>query len=400
MNYGNLHAINGSVSWKAIAAATGYNADHIRQEVTAYLCGEKDKLPVKLAAALQEALPTIHNEVPLHTYTADLFEGVFELRQREHQARALFEEIESTSLTTEKVMALWEEAQTKIMGVYIGRTVDQALHLETEDQEVLDAKERTTVYLGSAVLHSLIVVWEDAAKAMQKVQDTTAEDKILDFLNLGIEPVSIIDLAETALGLYQHVEAELVHLIREQRTIIADVRTSLKEIEVDELEGAKISYEPELEKRLRAAQFTFNLIEQDRAIVNMNIASISSHAEDWSDPAHGYLVLMGLSAGEARKRLMDISGLCGMTMLQAVPLMKRYKRNLLVARNLAYMALQHGVSSVLEAAAEHLAGELKIAPSMVWSFRIADREPLVSEKDIADKFHDGQPAILKAKEAA
>lgn len=87
-------------------------------------------------------------------------------------------------------------------------------------------------------------------------------------------------------------------------------------------------------------------------------------------------------------------------MLQAVPLMKRYKRNPLVARNLAYTALQHNVADVLAASAQYLVEELKIDPSMLWSFRIANREPLVCEKDIANKFEDGQPIILKAQEAA
>lgn len=400
MSYGNLHAINSGVSWTAIAVATGYNADHVRQEVTAYQRGEKDKLPDKLAAALQGALLAIHNEIALHTYTSDLFEGVFELRQREDQARAIFQEIDTSAATVEEVQAHWEAAKKSIMGVFVSGTVDQALHLESDDRVTLNAKERTTTYLGAAVLHSLIIVWEDAAKVMQKVMADAVEDKTLDFLGLNFDAFSIVDLAEAALGLYQLVEAELVGLLRDQRALVAGIKTSLVEIKVDAQEGAKETEEPELKERLRAAQSEFDLIEQDRAIVNMNIASISSHAEDWNDPAHGYFMLMGLPTHEARKRLIGISGLCGMTMLQAVPLMKRHKRNLLVARNLAYMALQHDVADVLAAAGEHLAEELKIDPSMVWSFRIANREPLVSEKDIADKFQDGQPIIMMKQEAA
>lgn len=69
-------------------------------------------------------------------------------------------------------------------------------------------------------------------------------------------------------------------------------------IKLEEQAGAKEIEEPELIERLRAAQF--ELIEQDRAIVNMNIASISSHAEDWNDPANGYLALIGLQEHEAR----------------------------------------------------------------------------------------------------
>ncbi|TCM65733.1 hypothetical protein [Rhizobium sp. BK068] len=394
MSYGFLHAILNGIAWDKIAEITGYNSDHIRKEVTAYLRGDKEKLPEKMTAALQRTLPILHNEIPLHTYTVDLFEGIFELRQREDQARALFKKVDP--LTVGRVQQLWKEAKAHIFGAYISRTVVHALRLLREDSETLEEDERTTVYLGAAVLHTLLIVWDDAANAMKDAVPGDDEDRDLDFVDLHLAAVSVIDLAETTLRLYQQVEAEHLRLLRNQRSVIDGIKNSLTEIKINEERGTREAEIRELQSRLLRAESLLSNVEQDRAIANMNMASVSSFAEDWNNPDNKYLALLDVPAEEARMRLVRISGFCGATMLQAVPLMKRYRRNQLVARNLAYMALQYDAKKVLEAAAEHLAVELGgIAQSEVWSSSIAHRKPLTAEKAIADKFENGQPIILQ-----
>ncbi|KQY25954.1 hypothetical protein [Rhizobium sp. Root483D2] len=410
MSYGVMHAISmgvhrarHGVSWSTIAAATGYDADYIRKEVKALQLGEKDTLSPKLAEALEEAIPAIHNEVPVHSYSIRVFHSLFDLRDREDAARALLRERGEGHLSVDDVLSLWNAVLDILAEPYLAWTVRLATSFENQDAGDFDQEARTIVYVSAALLHSLAILWEDAAKILLQIDADCVEDKVLDFDRLMLHDlgiVSVLDVAEAAQRLYQSVDFDLLRLAKHKRNSIAVIKASIDEIKLDDQTGARETEKPLLEERLGVVSYELDLIEQDRGIVSINLASISSHADDWAVLANGYVPQIGVGEVGALDRISLLRGMCQPAIKHAIPLMKLHKRNLLIARNLAYMAIQHDVRDVIMAAADHLAKELKIEQDQVWAYPIAKREPLATEKDIGHKFRNGQPILLTNSKAA
>lgn len=395
-------AAAGITGWAKLAEETGYSVDHLRKAVNA--AHRKGKpLTKALADRLQAALPVIHEDTPLYTYGPKLFDDLVLLRRSEERARALFSKL-PTTCEPAMVLGHWKSAQEIIVDTKAETCVDTALRLYLAEGESLDARARTKIYLAASIMHTLLVVWEDAADTLLANQGAAASlEGELDFEASGLDEFdNALDLLETCMNLYAVVEAELARLLRATRSREARITHELKEISDLRRTGYPGTQENEYaellqrKKDLRAEQL---LIEQDRAIVSLNMASLSSHAFDWQNAANGYRpYLAEVPQNQIETRLRNLMGLCEPAMANARPLMAHHSHNLLIARNLAYMALQHGVRSVLVEAADHLAAELKISRNKVWSHRIANRKPLELETGIAAMFEDGTPIILSSQE--
>ena len=351
----------GLIEIPKIAEAADYSdVPNVRNQIERYLKGGKP-LPRNLGDRIDESLPLIHEEIGLHTYAPRIFKATRALRQHETLARARLSGIEP-SATAEQLQRTFEASVSDVTAPF-REMIEEGWRLERvqdrSDAEDWDDENRTTVYLAAKASHSLIIIWEDAAKAMARVNAQHPEDKVLDFVDFDC---SAIDIAERAYRNYSFVELVLLKIRRRSEPRRAD------------------------------------LAEHDRGVLGLNMASISSHALDWIRSAGVYMPVFGVAPDEAMERLSRLAGTSREALRPAAVLMKRHDKYALVARNVAYMALQHDEAEVLREAAELLAEQHGVDPSEVWSIRIAGREPLASEADVADKFEDGQPVVLKPEE--
>ena len=119
-----------------------------------------------------------------------------------------------------------------------------------DEPDELDQAQRTTVYLASAALHTLVVVWRDAAKRLAAAAELQADWLAvgsLSFEHLWLEEITtVFDVAEKAFEGYATVEGALQSVIR--------ARASDAEI-----------------------------AKSDATIVHLNMASLASYGIDWSN---------------------------------------------------------------------------------------------------------------------
>ena len=386
MFYESLHPLYAGVKWSVIASQTGYNEDTFRQQFSALRGGRREALPKKMADRLQAALPYIHGEIPLHSYSNQLFDAICKLRAREESARALFRD--SKSRSTEEIQNLWKKAKSHLADMFCAAVVSQAMKTAESNDDLSD-DERTLVYVGGAILHSICIVWEDAAQAMMRCVDDATADDTLDLVGFGFEAETIVDVSETALRLYEFAQQDLLTLLRNQRGSLRAISSSILETEAQE--GAA-EEKRRLGKRLAEGTRRLELLQQDNAVLGLNMASMSSHVDDWI--GNQYIEFSGVSKCEAEKRLQRLSGHSRLALKLAVPLMQRFRRHPLVARNLAYMAIQYNDADVAISAEGHLGDLLGVEPHSVWSMPIAGRVPLSEEKDLAASFTAGRPTLL------
>lgn len=338
------------------AEAAGYSdTKNVRNQIDRYL-REGKVLPRRLKERLVVSQPTLHEEVRLHTYSPRLLRAVLTLRALEDATRPMLRALDA-SATADEVRREFEEATSDVLAVFLD-TVNEGKRLEQAEAR-LSEEERTTLYLAASVNHLLTILWDDGAKAMAKTPAESPEDRILDFVELD---GSIIDVAEQAYCNYATLEFEL---------------------------GGGPG-RPGLEPH--------DLAQQDREIVTMNMASISSFALDWARWSAEYIPIMGIGIREPDERISRLASDGKNALPGAVDLMKRFEKHVLVARNVAYMALQHDAAEELGLAADQIAAQHGVGRSEVWNLRIAGREPIASERNLHDRFVDGQPKVLTRKD--
>jgi hypothetical protein len=340
----------------------------------------------KTIAAVENALPRIHEELPLHSYGPRLFYALRSLRDAEDRARSRLK-LCATGSSAETITKAYGLALQEVCACFRETVISGTAILKGNEERGMEPDNLTTVYLAAAVLHTAIIVWEDAANAISKLADRAT----LDFIDLNFEDIeTVVDAAERAYDLYSIAQSELHAISTKFRKL------SSKQLKDCDHEPTGIEIELRDEEALRGT-----LARQDSEIASMQIASIASHAMDWRRAGGEYLAIISEKPKNNEKpknfdeRIRKLAEVAPIALASAITLVERLPKNLLLARNTAYMALQHDHRPSLQRAAEVLAAELNIAVSRVWRHEILGRPPLCEEVHIADKFEHSQPTLLK-----
>jgi hypothetical protein len=344
-----------------------------------------DRMTKAMEGAVWAALPRIHDEVKLHTHGRRLFNSLRKLRDAEDVAR---ERLKSSagSKSVEKIVRAYKCGVGEVVDPF-GWAIDKAMSLvDEENAAILSEEDRTTIYFAAAVLHTALIIWEDAADALASLEKTVT----LDFEDMDCEGiVSVVDVAEKAIALYGEVQRELSQLAKKNRKLSA---AQIKDA-AQMLDGGVTPDGITLELRENEVRYA-RLAQQDAEIAASQMASLASHALDWQRAAPMYRAAMGAVA-DVSKRLETLASNAATALRGCVALLDRLPHHLLLARNVAYIAIQGDEEMSMRRAAEVIAAEMKIDVDAVWRVEILGRRPLCEENHIASKFENKIPKLLK-----
>ena len=135
------------------------------------------RLTKAMQGTIEDNLPRIHEETRLHSYGWSLFFRLRVLRDTEDRARDRIKSA-SESRSLEKIDRAYEYGIREVVASFIP-TITKALSLVDEENAdtALSQDDLTDVYLAGAVLHTALIVWEDAADALAAL----GERDTLDF---------------------------------------------------------------------------------------------------------------------------------------------------------------------------------------------------------------------------
>jgi hypothetical protein len=363
-----------------------------------------------MVKALTQALPSIHDEVPLHSYGPTLLSEAIILREQEDTLRDAFRACTDAG----GVHKVWGQAQHTLCDTLSTIALDVVREWSDrywQDAYDLTEETRTAIYIAAQRLHGLVVLWSDeAAKAMLGKPDD-GEDRVLVLAQPLANGETIVDAALMAMALYETIEADLkaqqqraektLHrmmasvelLFTEKRHNPVHLRNALKRMPEIGAAPGRTQFEAVEEQ-----ENALDLLRQDHAIVALNMMGLISHLHDWCETPARLAPIIGMPAERLVQQTAEARAQDTQVVKLAQPLLQRHPQHRLIARNLAYHGLQCGEPEVVRAARDHLAGLLGVEPDAVWTISIVGRTPLT--KDIPQAFDNGLPRILTEKETA
>ena len=143
-------------------------------------------------------------------------------------------------------------------------------------------------------------------------------------------------------------------------------------------------------KEARDAQLAL----QDAEIAAVQIASIASHALDWQRASPAYQAVIG-APKQMSERLERLAKSASKALRSGVALLDRLPNHQLLARNIAYQAIQCDDAQTMRRASEIIAVQKGVEIADVWREKIMGRRPLNEEIHLASRFEDGMPKLLK-----
>lgn len=341
----------------------------------------KARLTKAMKNRLEDNLSHVHDEISLHSYGWRLFFTLRSLRDSEDRARA---RIKSARRSAERIIHGYEIGIREIFAPFIPLIGKASLSIEESDA-ALSRDDLTDVYLAGAVLHTALIVWEEAADALAALgQQATLNFELVEFDGLA----SVVDVAEKSHAFYSSAEVELRLLVNKNRKLNSSVLKEAAEmVDFVKPDGVVLELRQKEEREARLAQ-------QDTEIAAMQIASIVSHAMDWQNATPAYKAIMGVT-NDLQKRLERLASGASKALRTGSALLDRLPNNQLIARNIAYQAVQCGDVKIMRRAAEVIARQTDFDIGDVWRKKIMNRKPLHEEIHIASRFEDGIPKLLR-----
>jgi hypothetical protein len=345
----------------------------------------KASLTKAMQNTIQDNLPRFHDETSLHSYGWRLLFTLRSLRDLEDRARARVRSA-SMSRSAEKIVHAYEIGIQELLACFIPMISKALSSIDEENSDAtLSQDDLTDVYLAGAVLHTALIVWEDAADALAAL----GEQATLDFELVGLDGfVSVVDVAEKSHALYGEAEFELRRLARKNRKLGP---SALKK--AAQMADGVIPDSVVLELRAKEAREA-RLAQQDAEIAAVQIASIASHALDWQHAPPAYKAVIGVTK-DLQERLERLASSAPEALRSGIALLDRLPNNQLLARNIAYQAVQCDDAQTMRRAAEIIARQTGFEIGAVWRMKIMERTPLHEEIHIASRFEDGIPKLLK-----
>ncbi len=345
------------VSFNKVATKSGRDRGNIQSQIQKKIRNGEPLTP-KLESALFDALRAIHEEARLHSYPVRIMGALRTLRVCEQEARRSIADLEADA-SPYQIEASFVSAFAKITDPFMEVLVD-GLALVRKD-ETTD-EDRVTIYLAAAILHTLVELWEEAATCMMRAEPSShPDDLVLHFEHVGIEGVSsVFDVAEKSFDLYEEIDATLNGLNRS-----LDRNDPLRK-----------------------------LIDQDRRIAGINMASLSSYGFDWQSAEDAFARCFGVGRVEATTRARNLAARGKLPLDRSTALLETHPEHMLLARNLLYMALQQEDGTIESKIRDHIAGILQISGEDVYSVRLADRKPLIDEPHLK-RFSNTNPNIKR-----
>ncbi|MET3989500.1 hypothetical protein ABID65_001126 [Bradyrhizobium sp. S3.9.2] len=340
----------------------------------------EDRLTKGMKNTVEDNLSHVHDEVPLHSYDARLFFMLRSLRDLEDRARA---RIKSASMSRSAVVHSYEIGIRELFAIPMISKVLPSI--KGGNRRALSQEDLTDNYLAGALLHTALIVWEEAADALT----VRGQRATLDFEVVGLDGfVSVVDVAEQSLAFYGSAEFELRRLARRYRRLDPSALKEAKNMaDFVEPDGVVLELREKEDRKARLAQ-------QDTEIAAMQIASIASHAMDWQHATAAYKSIIGLTKG-LQERLQRLAGSASDALRTSSALLDRLPDNQFIARNIAYQSIQRDDVEIMRLAAEVIARQTDTKVGDVWRTEIMGRKPLHQEIHIAPRFEDGIPKLLK-----
>lgn len=341
----------------------------------------KARLTKAMKNRVEDNLSHVHDEISLHSYGWRLFFTLRLLRDSEDRARA---RIKSSSRSAERIVHGYEIGIREIFAPFIPMISKASLLIKDSDA-TLSQDDLTDVYLAGAVLHTALIVWEEAADALAVL----GQQATLDFELVELDGfLSVVDVAEKSHAFYSSAEFELRRLVNKSRKLNSSVlKEAAKIVDFVKPDGVVLELREKEEREARLAQ-------QDTEIAAMQIASIISHAMDWQYATPAYKAIMG-TANDLPERLERLASGAPKALRTGSALLDRLPNNQLIARNIAYQAVQCGDVKIMRRAAEVIARQTDFDINDVWRKKIMNRTPLHEEIHIASQFEDGIPKLLR-----
>lgn len=341
------------------------------------------RLSKAMQNTVEDNLSRIHDEISLHSYGWRLFFMLRSLRDLEDRARARIKSA-SASRSAEQIVHAYEIGIQEVFASFILMISKALSSIEKDSGGTLSQDDLTDIYLAGAVLHTALIVWEDAADALAVL----GEQPTLDFELVGLDGfVSVVDVAEKSHALYGAARLELRRLGRMNRKLGSSaLKEAEKMVDVVKPDGIVLELRAREERKARLAQ-------QDAEIAAVQIASIESHAVDWQHATPAYKAVIGVTE-DLQKRLERLASSAPYALRSGVALLDRLQ-NKLLARNIAYQAVQCNDVETMHRAAKSIAQQTGFEIDAVWREKIMERTPLHEEIHIASRFKDGIPKMFK-----
>jgi len=343
------------VSFNKVATKSGRDRGNIQSQIQKKIRNGEPLTP-KLESALFDALRAIHEEVRLHSYPVRIMGALRTLRVCEQEGRRSIAGLEADA-PPDQIATSFLNATAKITDPFMEALID-GLALVRKDEPT--DEDRVTIYLAAAILHTLVELWEEAATRMMCAEPSShPDDLVLDFEHLSIEGISsVLDVAEISFELYEEID-----------TILNGLNRSL-----------------DRDDPLR------KLIDQDRRIAGINMASLSSYGFDWESAEEAFARCFGVERVVAANRARSLAARGKLPLDRSTALLETHPEHMLLARNLLYMALQQEDGTIEAKIRDHIAGILQISGEEVYSVHLADRKPLIDEPHLK-RFSNANPNI-------
>lgn len=346
-------------SYNEVALRAGVDRGNLKEQVeNSRRTGEP--LSKRLEADVFDALCAIHEEYPLHSYPRFLMTTLRVMRECEtksltrfrsaaehHLARSTHDDEDDQK--NNRVKALKEAFETAARQVTdpFSPWIIAALRLLEQDRYAHE--DLGTLYIGAAALQTVVELWEDAATAITDLHPVQPAEAVIDFEYMNMDGlVTVLNVVEKSMDLYEELDAALIHQVRDAK------------------EQRKVM-----------------LLQHDRQIVNIQLAALGSHALDWLRASPELLSRMGLPTQLIHKTAQSLSQRTGTAALRnSTALLERHPHNLVLARNVIIMARQigGGGSKIEEIARDHVATLLNLTADEVYSLEwLEGRKALLEE---------------------
>ena len=320
-------------------------------------------------------------EVYVYSYERRLLRALAELRAAEIEARARLE------LLCSDEKPITERCFEDLADIIIGARVEAIrLGMEITAEDGDRKSVVSTRYYAASTLMSLAILWCEFAEVWS-LSDRSPFD--LEFHHIGVDSIeTIADVIANSYELFRAVGRDLRYVADEARERIAELQSEIVIATEFNDEAASLKIR-ELEEEVTRANCTRLAAIDDAAVVAMNTMGLESLAQDLRYTAERWNWNY-LPSSSAR----PFSGIDRKGLVRAAELMRgSYREHALVARNIAYVAIQIKDRVLACEAQHHLAKLLKRDPSEVWSTDICGRTPLMTLSPIKSAFVNGKLEI-------
>jgi hypothetical protein len=300
-------------------------------------------------------------EVRVYSYDAWLIPALLELRAAENTARAIVMAEDEVTLLASYPEIFADLSQRLIGGrfAHIELAVDPAplLLIQEASRYGADRSQAYSIaYLAASTLMSLVMLWNDIADRLVRAfaDEIDFDDMELHHLKLASIP-TIYDALTVSHVLYKRVERALQDRSRRAATDLVK----------------------------RAA-------DDDAAVAALNAAGCTSLGLEMLSLARHPSVCGLPRAAELAAKGEVFRGIDRTAVERAAKLVEGcYREHMLVARNLAFMAVQMRDGRIARKLEEHIARTLQVSLAEVWQMPICGRRPLVEEGALSGAFQDG-----------